>query len=324
MVIRRWATALALLTWAITCLAGAALSGDLTFSHTLSYREGIGYQALYNPTVEISLASPSQGSIRAEVRMRIPPSGAGTHWDAYISRSYLRARLSHLRLTAGKGPLVWGDGFLFNAADVAIRRFDRTRSDPALDAIWQSALYIPIADFDFVEVVALPTIDSADLGVGGRFYLGRWALKAEAGYVYRQRTHTPYVSLQGHFGLDWWLASSADITDDIDEVRISFGILHFFSLFGGRTLSMRAEARSTVVGVQQDWAIGVEATYAPAQSHHYSLTATYTSDQMSLAIAAGTTITALEALTISAFLNVSTDAWHLDQVGATLSASHRF
>lgn len=323
MVTKRWA-ALALLSLALARLGAASMGGELTLSHALTYSEDGGYLNHYTPDIELSLASATHGSVRGEIRVRVPPALGGTTWDAYISRAYLRARLPHLRLTMGKSALSWGDGFLFNAADVPSRRFDQSGLSPGFDSLWLTSLYVPFGGFDFVEVVVLPTLDGSDFGGGARLYLGRGALKTEAGYVYKERLHCPYVSLQGHLGLDWWLSSSLDISDSIDEMRISGGIVHSMHLMGGRTLSMRVEALGTPIGPKQGFDLGLEMTYAPEQSHHYTLGATYASSTELLSIGVGVSATPLEALTLGIAVNVGFEAWRFGTVGATLSASWIF
>lgn len=323
MVTKRW-TVVGILLLLLARLGAATVGGELHLSHTLSYSESGGYKAHYTPSVEISLASPNQGSVRGEIRVRVPPVGAETEWDAYISRAYLRARLPHVRLTMGKSALSWGDGFLFNAADVPSRRFDRSNPASSLDALWLAALYIPMGVFDFVEVVALPALDGSDLGAGVRFYLGRWAVKAEAGYAYKERLHTPYVSLQGHLGLDWWLSSSLDIRTDIEEVRISGGLFHTIALIGGEVLSLRAEALARPIGPEEGVIVAVESTYAPDQGHHYTLGAAYATRAERLTIALGVNITPLEALTLGGSVSIVADGWRFGSVAASLSASWLF
>jgi hypothetical protein len=324
MVRREWSVALTLLLCALMGLPAADVGGELTLSHTLSYSEGGGYQGHFAPDMELSLTSPGSGNVRSEIRIRIPPSGAGTGWDEYIRSAYLRARLPHVRLTAGKSVLTWGDGFLFNAADVPTRRFDRRSAPASSDALWMAGLYIPVGAFDFVEVVALPSLGASDVGGALRLYMGRWAVKTEAGYHYKEGVHTPYVSLQGHLGLDWWLSSSLDISNDTEEVRISGGLFHTIPFIGGAVLSLRAEALGRPIGPEEGVVVAVESTYAPAQSRHYTLGATYATHSALLSIALGVSITPLEALTLGGAVTIVAEGWRFASAAATISASWLF
>jgi len=315
----------ALLLLLLTPVAGVAtISGEVEFTNLVTAARGGTLTNAFSPTIHVSLASPAHGDVRGEIRIQVPPTVTITDWDGFISRSYLRARLPHGRLTVGKSPLSWGDGFFFNAAEIVGRRFEEYQSMAGPDSFWLASLYLPIGAFDFVEVVALPSLHTADVGVATRLYLSLGAFKVEAGYGYHQRRHTPYVSLQGHLGATWWLSSSVDITGGVEELRLSAGLFHSFFLMGGGTISVRGEAMGIPIGEKDGLSLAIEGGYAPDQSHRLSLFSTYSTEAEALVIGTGFTILPLEALTLRAALSASFATWSFEQVGLSLSSSWIF
>jgi hypothetical protein len=324
MVKRRSLVVLALLLAVLTTVGGAAsVTGEVGFSDLIAVdREGT-FANTFSPTIQLTLAS-SQTNVRGDIRIHVPPASNGSSWDDYIGRAYLRARFPFGRLTVGKNALSWGDGFFFNAAEVVTRGFDQYQALLRPDALWLAALYVPIASFNFVEVVALPSLLDSDVGIAGRLYVSLGSLKAEAGYVYRESLHTPYVSLQGHLGLDWWLSSSLDITSKVEELRLSAGLFHSFFLIDGGTITLRGEAMALPIGQERGLCVGIEGAYAPDQSQRFSLSATYSTSHEVLGIGAGYRIIPLEALTIGAALHATCASWSFEQTGLTLSCSWIF
>lgn len=325
MVKRRSLVVLALLLSVLTTVGGAAsLTGQLETMDVITVNREGTFTNTFSPTIQLTLASPAQTTVRAEVRIQVPPASDGSSWDDYISRAYLRARFPFGRLTVGKSTLSWGDGFFFNAAEVVTRRFDRRQALLLPDAVWLAGLYLPIASFDFIEVVALPSLNTSDVGIAGRLYVSLGALKAEAGYVYHKSLHTPYVSLQGHLGVDWWLSSSVDIGSEVEELRLSAGLFHSFFLVTGETITVRAEAMGIPIGKERGLSVGIEGAYAPDQRQRFSISSLYSTSTELLVISVGYSIIPLEALTLTATLNTSIKAWSFSQAGLTLSSSWIF
>lgn len=325
MVKRRSLVVLALLLAVLTTVGGAAsVTGEVGFSDLIVVDRGGALSNTFSPTIQLTLASSAQTNVRGEIRIHVPPASNGSSWDDYIGRAYLRARFPFGRLTVGKNALSWGDGFFFNAAEVVTRRFDQHQALLRPDALWLAALYVPIASFNFVEVVALPSLQDSDVGIAGRLYVSLGSLKAEAGYVYQESRHTPYMSLQGHLGVDWWLSSSLDIQSEVEELRLSAGLFHSFFLITGGTITMRGEAMALPIGKERGLCVGIEGAYAPDQSQRFSLSATYSTSHEVMGIGVGYRIVPLEALTIGAALNATCISWSFEQTGLTLSCSWIF
>ncbi len=325
MVARRSLCILALLLSVLTTAGGAAsVTGGLEFANTITVDSQGTFSNLFLPAATLTLASPTQGNVRGEIRIQVPPTVKSTDWDGFISRAYLRARLPHGRLTLGKSPLSWGDGFFFNAAEIVGRRFEAYRPMAGSDSFWLASLYLPIGVFDFVEVVALPSLTGSDVGVASRLYLSLGALKAEAGYAYQESRHTPYVSLQGHLGATWWLSTSADVTKEVEELRLSAGLFHSFFLMAGGTISVRGEAMAIPIGKEGGLLLAIEGGYAPDQSQRLSLSSTYVARTEALVIGTGFTLIPLEALTLQATVSATFAMWSFEQAGLSLSSSWVF
>jgi len=325
MVARRSLCILALLLSVLTTVGGAAsVTGELEFANTITVdSEGV-FSNLFLPAATLTLASPTQGTVRGEIRIKTPPASSDVSWDDYIRGAYLRARFPFGRLTVGKNALSWGDGFFFNAAEVVTRRFDRDQGLLRADAVWLVGFYVPIKALDFVEVVALPSLQGSGVGVAGRLYLSLGALKAEAGYVLQEQLHTPYVSLQGHLGVDWWIASSVDISSQVEELRLSAGLFHSFFLVGGGTITVRGEVMGIPIGEEHDLSVGFEGVYAPDQSQRFSLSGTYSTQTAVMDAGVGYSIVPLEALTLGAALSTSITSGSFGGVRLTLSCSWIF
>jgi hypothetical protein len=73
-------------------------------------------------------------------------------------------------------------------------------------------------------------------------------VELETGYLFNglEYTHSPYMSMQGHLLVDWYLAGSVVIpadAEDIEELepKLSFGIFHLISFENDATLTLRLE-----------------------------------------------------------------------------------
>jgi hypothetical protein len=194
----------------------------------------------------------------------------------------VKVRFPGFRLTAGKTRLSWGTGFVFDAGDVIFggmtSRLDLSLADPRDQTVWLLSTYVPLADFSFVELVALPfmpqpqassvipglpamsappavpgspLIPFESVNGGGRVVLGFTGLSLEAGYLFDNSTdlHKPFVSLQTSLFFDLYSAASIAIPARAaswdtakTNLRLSYGMFHIFSLGSAGTLSTRLEA----------------------------------------------------------------------------------
>ncbi|MBN1836699.1 MAG: hypothetical protein JW820_12665, partial [Spirochaetales bacterium] len=209
---------------------------------------------------------------------------AGEGFALSLPRAYVKVRLPWLRLTVGKTRVSWGEGFLFNAGDVVFGSMGLLAgglSETALrdETTWLAGVYVPLGPFSYLEGVLVPyepvaatggplgltgaaglQTDLALLldpvapgelagGLRGVFRIG--GVKVETGYFGSGRAgeHRPYLSLQGHLGVDWYLAGAfviptagASWESWPEWMELSAGAFSLHNLRGGRSLSLRLEA----------------------------------------------------------------------------------
>ncbi|HCG63905.1 MAG TPA: hypothetical protein DIW48_11255 [Sphaerochaeta sp.] len=263
---------------------------DLNLYHVMQVRDtGNDVSSLYTMATEasVSFKSPNEGNVRGDVALSIVDMYESNNWIpvVQIDRAYLRVRFPSFRLTAGKTRVGWGDGMLFNAADVLFGSTDTVVNlqDQELrtSTKWLTSVNIPLGAFSFVEAVVVPPEDltDADVGkttLGARYYTTVGSMKVETGAAYRA-DHTsgnptgqvvsPYIALQGNIGADWYVATSAnlaypeDIAEELkDSWMLSAGLFHLVNVGWQGTLSFRLE---TLVRPFGDW----EATTGPVKNY---------------------------------------------------------
>lgn len=263
---------------------------DLNLYHVMQVRDtGNDVSSLYTMAgkASVSFKSPNEGNVRGDVALSIVDMYVSDNWIpvVQIDRAYLRVRFPSFRLTAGKTRVGWGDGMLFNAADVLFGSTDTgvNLQDQELrtSTKWLTSVNIPLGAFSFAEAVVIPPEDLADAELwkttlGARYYTTVGSLKVETGAAYRA-DHTsgnptgqvvsPYIALQGNVGADWYVATSAnlaypeDIAEELkDSWMFSAGLFHLVNVGWQGTLSFRLE---TLVRPFGDW----EATTGPVKNY---------------------------------------------------------
>jgi hypothetical protein len=181
-----------------------------------------------------------------------------------VPRAYLKVRFPWFRLNLGKTRVSWGDGFVFNAADVVFDSMGTISSDLFAETLrdetaWLGAVYLPLGSFSFLEAVFLP-YDPLGLGgpanplsggVRGVFKIDKLRTTIETGYLASgpYEEHRPFISLHGHLLVDWNLSAAMGMPvrdpqwqEWPDWLAISAGMFHLFNLGLNRTLSFRLEA----------------------------------------------------------------------------------
>jgi len=243
-------------------------------------------------TARVSIAATSE-SVKAELAA---DGLLGENVVATLSRASVAARFPWFRITMGKARLAWGEGVVFNAADLlygssSAAGLDLTAETLRDDAAWMAAVYVPLGRFSFAEAVVLPPPldvaafiadpaaplpDTAETATGGRI-VGRLAgIKTEAAYLYRGATgtHSIAASLQGNLFVDWHLSASASLPavspriEDIGEsLLLSAGLFHLQRLGPRASLSLRLEALAAPAGAWQE----VDPAPPPAPATVYGL-----------------------------------------------------
>jgi hypothetical protein len=243
----------------------------------------------------LDLSSAGNQNVRGFLQL---DTWVGESVTVALPRAYVKVRLPWFRLTVGKTRVSWGDGFVFNAGDVIFGSMSPLAggiSESVLrdETAWLTALYVPLGPFSYLEGVLLPyptgvssgsllapaaagslTTDLAALaspvspqklagGARGVFRLG--TVKLETGYFGsgRANEHRPYVNLQGHLGVDWYLSAAANIPtvnqdwERWDEwIDLSVGAFVLRNLPGGGALTARLEA-AVQPGMRWQEAVGL-------------------------------------------------------------------
>jgi hypothetical protein len=198
----------------------------------------------------------------------------------------------YFHITAGKAPLSWGDGLYYNAGDVLFSTVaagaDLTDETIRDNSRWMIAGFFPLGRFAFVEPVVLPEpfglgamsangganasndgatdgtepqatgaypdLDETSAGIRVQGKLAQ--VKSELGYLYAgdSAEHRPYLSLQGHLGVDLYGAVSTSLPVSLRDVpesdyaeaalaatEISAGGLYLRHLGADRRVSARLE-----------------------------------------------------------------------------------
>ncbi len=303
--------------------------------------------------LKISLPSENSGNVRGEVALRTSSTTPITSFDDIIYKAYLRTRFPSFRLTAGKTRLSWGDGMLFNAADILYGSssvsVDLTQAELRSKTDWLISVNYPLGFFSFVEAVFLPskTGQAQDMGTGARLYTNVGEMKVEGGYLTKEeagRLHKFYASLQGNIGFDWYLASSITINQSNFSASatqkswmISGGLFHMQQLSGGRNLSLRLEILSRPFGAwkvesQSETTCALlfypEVVYNPTSTLLLSLKAIFSPLNLSAQLTAGASWAVFEGFSlianISSPFGKSGDLFNWDDdnaVALTLGAS---
>jgi hypothetical protein len=250
----------------------------MTLLSSLSKMQGNEWSLSGSGEGSVSFESAGNKNVKAQLKLS---ALVGDESVLDISRAYIKTRFPGFRMTFGKAPISWGEGFAFNAGDVIFRDFNPAANLRATEirdnAAWYTSLYIPLGTFSFFEGLFLPPpinigelmLDPTaeppsiqEIGGGGRFYFKVGGIKIEPGYLFRGEkdswgTHNPYVSFQWNLLVDWHLSGSLSIPghsptgEDLAEgLDISFGLFHLQPLQGDATISFRLEG---LVQPGQSW-----------------------------------------------------------------------
>jgi len=285
----------------------------------------------------ISIKSPNEGNVRGDVAASVLYNGG--MYTLSLDRAYLRARFPQFRLTAGKTRVSWGDGSLFNAADLLFGSTDvgiiLTGDELRTSTEWLTSVQVPLGPFSFIEAVIIPPVSGSieETQIGGRVYTTVGLLKIEAGGAYHADTSllhasgkvlSPYIALQGNIGPDWYAATSVNIAYPVEQISdeledswvLSAGLLHILSVGWQGTLSLRLEALVRPFGkwapsasASATGAYGLylypELSYAPNDSMNFLLRSIISPIDVSTTIIVGGTWNVMQGFSLNGFLNSS-------------------
>jgi hypothetical protein len=228
---------------------------------TLTYNSySDSWNSVFNSDLSISLSSKREGNVRGEVVLEANTLKPITKLDDVLQKAYFKAKFPSFRLTAGKTRLSWGDGVLFNAADVLYGSNDTsvslTQTELRSSNSYLASINYPLGFFSFAELVLMASESNnpLDTSIGARFYTLVKNVKLEGGYATHkreevdQRIHKPYVSFQGNLFVDWYFSTSIDLPATKESWVISGGLFHLVELPLGRSITLRLEFLSRPLG----------------------------------------------------------------------------
>ncbi len=228
---------------------------EMNLLPTLTYKANSdAWDTFFNGDLSLSLSSNREKDVRGEVVLKANTLTPITKLDDVLYKAYFKARFPSFRLTAGKNRLSWGDGMLFNAADVLYGSNDTsvslTQAELRGSTDWLVSVNYPLGFFSFAEVVLMPPDSNkmSDTFFGARYYTLIKDVKIEGGYATVERLHKPYLSLQGNLGFDWYLSTSIALPTTGDSWVISAGVFHLVQLASERSLTLRLEFLNRPLG----------------------------------------------------------------------------
>ncbi|MFA5448638.1 MAG: hypothetical protein WC233_10230 [Sphaerochaeta sp.] len=290
--------------------ASAAVTGELTFDQRFEFKTDGHASTTFVPDIGLTASSSSTKTIRGEISLGV--GYAESAWNLKVRRAYLRARLPYGRMTVGKAPLPWGNGLIFNVANLTGR-----------DPLWLTSYYLPFGALSFGEIVYLPAFETATAKAGARLYLSLGPFTVEGGYLAlldRWDGHRAALSVQGHMGVDWWAAAAVPISA-WDETAFSGGLFYSHAFLRGGTLSLRPEAQADLKGAYN---LALQALYTPDLNTSFSFLTTYISETETLLIQGGGSLSLPEALVLTADIKLSFTQWAYTALALELGCSWRF
>lgn len=256
---------------ALSAAAEPRLKVDVEFFNTILTDEGLN-GCLYFQSGTAGVAIRNQGSrlVRGELVLDFSQVGGTTNQITApeLKRLYIRAGFGDALVSLGKTRSTWGAGFAFNAGDILFGSssvdFNARSSEPRSETAWLTNLELPLGDFSFLEIIALPgnVADSQipglnDASAGLRLAAEAGPINVQAGYLYRgdriaglgEPGHHAFMSLEGIVPVNWHLSMSARSglaefsTRDIeDNWVITGGAFYDYTIGYDMNLSWRLEA----------------------------------------------------------------------------------
>ena len=237
--------------------ASAAAIYDENPPATLATSEGWNFAP--GGLAELVVTSRGNSQVRGEVRLGVIPIGTTATVD--LSRAWFKFRIPEpgLVVTAGKTRLGWGEGLVFNVADLVHGStgtgVNLEAEELRADATWLTAATLSLGQFAFLETVVkidippsvvYPTID--DMGAGARIRLPLGPVSAEAAYLWGNLKHSTSLTTQFALGINWFVSGRLDIPSTWASNQnvtgsVSAGLYDIFPLGQSDTsLSVRFES----------------------------------------------------------------------------------
>jgi hypothetical protein len=267
---RRLLTTLFLIVLALPLHAEVRLSVNTEFYNTFTTVSGLDdWRYFQSGTAGAAFKNKGSRLVRGELSLRFDESGGVSRQalSLTLQRLYIRPGFGDVLVSLGKTRSTWGAGVAFNAGDLIFGSdsvdFDTKAADPRTETAWLVNAEVPLGDFSFLEVIALPgkmdegelpPLDKASAGVRGSFEVGDFNI--QTGYLYRgdiiadlgSEGQRAFLSVEGIFPVNWHFSSSATTdleglsTETIKESwMITGGAFYDHTLDFDRTLSWQVE-----------------------------------------------------------------------------------
>ncbi|MCF7945102.1 MAG: hypothetical protein K9L75_06185 [Spirochaetia bacterium] len=267
--------------------ADAELTADSSFFSIAVFENDFNPKLSGLGRIHLGAAYSGNRNLKGELEVQgdFPVSNGETP-SLSVSKAYLKARFDDIRLTAGKAPISWSDGLVFNAGDrvlnIPMANTDLAASEISDAYLFQNTVSWYFSSFSFLEGILLPGSsldqDSADFAAGARGQFipgsGGSSLKLESGALFQNTggngSLRAYASVQGNLEVDYFLGiySSANLDKNFtDAAYANMGVTAGFYTsipIGFRDMiSIRAEGEILPDGIweKKDTGLGADSYY---------------------------------------------------------------
>lgn len=228
--------------------ADAELTADSSFFSSAEFGNDFNPELSGLGSIHLGAAYSGNRNLKGELEVQglfpVPfPIPSDIPPTLSVSKAYLKARFDDIRLTAGKAPISWSDGLVFNAGDrvlnTSIANTELAASEISDTYLFQNTLSWYFSGFSFLEGILLPgsslNTNSAEFAAGARGQFipgsGGSSVKLESGALFQNTGENgkirAYASVQGNLEVDYFLGvySSADLDENFtDDVYTNMGI----------------------------------------------------------------------------------------------------
>jgi hypothetical protein len=224
---KKFLTTLFLVFLALPLHAEVRLSIKTEFYNTFTTLSGLDdWRYFQSGTAGVAFQNKGSRLVRGELSLDFDETGGSSH-SITLKRLYIRPSFGNVLVSLGKTRSTWGAGFAFNAGDLIFGSdsvdFDAKADDPRTETAWLTNAEIPLGDFSFLEIIALPgNVDEGELpplkkaSAGARISVEVGDFNIQTGYLYRgdliadlgSEGQRAFLSLEGISPINWHLSSS--------------------------------------------------------------------------------------------------------------------
>ncbi|MBA7643783.1 hypothetical protein ES703_51516 [subsurface metagenome] len=166
---RRFLPVFLLIPLALPLKAEVRLGVTAEFYNTIMTLSGLDdWRYFLSGSAGLALRNRGSRVVRAELTLEFAETGGSAAQDLLpaLKKLYIRPGFGDVLVSLGKTRSTWGAGFAFNAGDVIFGSdsvdFDTRASDLRTETAWLTNVEIPLGDFSFLEIIAMPGNISGD------------------------------------------------------------------------------------------------------------------------------------------------------------------